>query len=108
MKRRGNIQNEPAFDPFPKAGLVKQFEPFIRKRAAQFCTAHPHLNREHVLIEAVKIALQAERAFKPGVASFPTYLIQRFRELHRLQDFEEKGRSSPIFRTAEDLAAEQA
>jgi len=27
----GNIKAESAYDPFPRSGLVKQFEPFIRK-----------------------------------------------------------------------------
>jgi hypothetical protein len=103
----GNIQDEPPYDPFPKTGLVKQYEPFVRNHVQRFCNAHPGLNREHVLFRAVEIALQAEKAFRAGVATFPTYLIHRLKELRRLQDEEEKGQSTPIFRTEQDIAAER-
>jgi hypothetical protein len=109
MKKRrpGNIHDDRPYDPFPKTGLVKQYEPFIRNHVQKFCNGYPGLNREYVLFRAIEIALQAEKAFKADVASFPTYLIHRLKELRRLQDEEDKGRSTPIFRTAEDLAAEK-
>jgi hypothetical protein len=37
----GNIKAEMAYDPFPKSGLVKQYEPLIRKRASEFCERYP-------------------------------------------------------------------
>src|SRR5262245_23133316 len=89
-------------------GLVKEHEDFIRRRADWFANAHPQLNRNHVLNEAVKISMQAEKAYKGDLASFKTYLTHRLKELHRLQELEDKGRSSEIFRTAEDLAGEEA
>ena len=104
---RGNIQDETPYDPFPKTGLVKQYEPFIRNYVQRFCNGYPGLNCEYVLFRAVEIALQAEKAFKADVATFPTYVIHRLKELRRLQDKEDKSRSTPIFRTAEDLAAER-
>jgi hypothetical protein len=83
-RRPGNIHDDRPYDPFPKTGLVKQYE--------------TGLDRECVLFEAVKIALQAEKAFKADIATFPTYLIHRFKELRRLQDAEDNARSTPIFR----------
>ena len=32
----GNIRAEEAYDPFPKTGLVKQYEPFIRDYVRKF------------------------------------------------------------------------
>lgn len=36
-RQRGNIKGDPAYDPFPKTGLVKDFEPYIRIVAVEFC-----------------------------------------------------------------------
>jgi hypothetical protein len=112
MKKRrpGNIKDERPYDPFPKTGLVKEHERDIRDYVRHFCKGYPGLNPEYALFRAVEIANQAEKAFKAGRgATFKTYLIRhRFKELRRLQDEEDKGQWSPIFRTEEDLAAEQA
>ena len=35
-KQTGNIKPEHQFDPFPKDGLTKQFEPFIRKEVEKY------------------------------------------------------------------------
>ena len=35
----GNIQDDPAYDPFPKSGLVKQYEQFIRDEADDSASA---------------------------------------------------------------------
>jgi hypothetical protein len=71
MKKRrpGNIQDARPYDPFPKTGLVKQYEPFIRNYVQNFCNGYPGLDREYVLFEAVKIAVQAEKAFKADIAT---------------------------------------
>ena len=61
-KHRGNIVAESRYDPFPKSGLVKQYEPFIRKQVGQFCKQYPRLNRPEVLCRAVELALAAEKA----------------------------------------------
>jgi len=44
----GNIQAEKAYDPFPKDGLVKQYEQFIRDNVYYFCRNNPGLNRQQV------------------------------------------------------------
>jgi len=43
----GNIKAESAYDPFPRSGLVKQFEPFIRKEVGKFCKLYPKLRRDN-------------------------------------------------------------
>jgi len=43
----GNIKAESAYDPFPRSGLVKQFEPFIRKEVGKFCKRYPKLRRDN-------------------------------------------------------------
>lgn len=35
-KSAGNIRAEATYDPFPKSGLVKQYEPFIRREVGEF------------------------------------------------------------------------
>ena len=39
----GNIQAEGVYDPFPRSGLVKQYERFIRKHVREFCAGYPGL-----------------------------------------------------------------
>jgi hypothetical protein len=38
-----NIKDDPAYDPFPKSGLVKQYEQFIRGAVDRFCKRYPEL-----------------------------------------------------------------
>ena len=66
---RGNIQNEPEYDPFPPTGLVREYEPFIRKRVTTFYRAYPAVSRREALAEAVKIAVEVEAKFKPELVS---------------------------------------
>jgi hypothetical protein len=40
----GNIKDDHAYDVFPKSGLVKQYEPFIRKTVSKFCSDAPGEN----------------------------------------------------------------
>jgi hypothetical protein len=70
----GNIKAESAYDPFPRSGLVKQFEPFIRKEVGKFCKRYPKLRRDDVLFEAIRLALTAEKKFNPklGYVDAPT------------------------------------
>ena len=103
-----NIKDDPAYDPFPKSGLVKQNESDIRDYVKDFCRHYPHLNPQGVLFRAVELAIAAEQAFKPGRASFKTYLAYRLKELHRLHDQEERHQGVGIYRTEEDLAHEKA
>jgi hypothetical protein len=55
-----NIKNDKAYDPFPKTGKVKEYEPFIRDWVAKFCEQYPLVHRDHALIEAVKLAIEFE------------------------------------------------
>jgi hypothetical protein len=65
LKRgRGNIKPELAYDPFPKAGLVKQYEPFIRKHVGEFCRRYPGLLRDDVLSEAIRNSVQSREALQ--------------------------------------------
>jgi len=50
-------------DPFPKSGLVKQYEPFIRKTVRVYCTKYPASDRWDILREAIFLALRAEEEF---------------------------------------------
>jgi hypothetical protein len=55
-----NIKPERVFNPFPPEGLVKAFEPFIRKEVEEYCKQYRHVPRTDMLIEAVRLAaLQA-------------------------------------------------
>jgi hypothetical protein len=86
----GNIKAENAYDAFSKSGLVKQYEPFIRTEVAEFCKKYPRLNREHILIEAVRLALDAEKKFKPELGyDFSTLLRHYLKGLHRFAEKEE-------------------
>ncbi len=105
----GNIKGDPAYDPFPKSGLVKQYEPFIRNYVHDFCKRYPGLNRQRVLFRAVEIALAAEKAFKPALGhSFATYAGHRLKELHRLHDEDETANSSPIHYADGELERDRA
>jgi hypothetical protein len=81
---------EPAYNPFPKTGLVKQFEPRIRNAVNKFCKNYPQLRRQDVLFRAVELAIAAERTFKPELGfSFATHADYRLKELHRLHEKQE-------------------
>jgi hypothetical protein len=98
-----------AYDPFPKTGLVKQHERFIRDEVDRFCRAYPRLRHQDVLFRAVELAIAAERTFKPELgANFKTHVTHRLKELHRLHDKQEQAEGVLIYRTDEDLAHEKA
>ena len=59
-KYAGNIKPEHQFDPFPKDGLTKQFEPFIRKEVEEYCQSYQHVPRPDMLGEAVRLSVAAE------------------------------------------------
>jgi hypothetical protein len=63
-RRPGNIKNDPLYDPFPKAGLVRQYELYIRKVVRQFAKAYPHILLQDLLFRAVELASAAEKTFK--------------------------------------------
>jgi hypothetical protein len=110
----GNIKDDSAYDPFPKTGLVKQFEPYIRNVVGEFAERYPRVSRQDLLARAVELAFAAEKTFKPELGnSFATHLggfarDGRLKELHRLHDKLERDDGVEIYRTAEDLAHEKA
>ena len=61
----GNIKDDPAYDPFPKSDLIKDYEPLIRDKVTNFCKQYPRANREHVLSEAVLLASKTLQKFRP-------------------------------------------
>src|SRR5262249_9032133 len=86
---RGNIKDEPEYDPFPPTGLVKQFEPKIRKEVREYHKQYPRLRYEELLIEAVKIAVNCEKRFDPKLGnSFWTLLVWHLKALHRFAEHE--------------------
>ena len=99
-KHTGNIKPERQFDPFPKNGLTKQFEPFIRKEVEKYCQSYQHVPRLDMLGEAVRLSIAAEARFEPtrGI-SFRTFVAYRLKELHR---FAERYDGSQRFRVYED------
>ena len=66
-KHIGNIKPEHQFDLFPKNGLTKQFEPFIRKEVEKYCQSYQHVPRLDMLGEAVRLSVAAEARFKPAL-----------------------------------------
>ena len=83
--KRGNIKDEPEYDPFPPTGLVREYEPFIRKRVTMFCKAYPAVRRREALAEAVKIAVEVEPKFKPELGyNFSTFLRWHLKSLKRI------------------------
>jgi hypothetical protein len=111
--REGNIKDD-VVDPFPKTGLVKQFEPYIRGVVGEFAKRYPRVRHQDFLFRAVELALAAEKTFKPELGnSFATHLCGfardgRLKELHRLYDKLKQDDGVEIYRTAEDLAHEQS
>lgn len=87
----GNIKADSSYDPFPKSGLVKQYEPFIRARVSKFCEQFPWISYDDVLIEAVRLAVQAAGHFNPDLGhDFTTLLRHYLKKLYAIQE-EEKG-----------------
>ena len=85
----GNIKDDPAYDPFPKSGPIKDYEPLIRDKVTNFCKQYPRANREHVLSEAVLLANKALQRFDPERGyKFGTLLILYLRGLPKM--FEEE------------------
>jgi hypothetical protein len=100
MKRRrkkykpleGNIEkNDPYYDPFPKTGPIKDYEPLIRDRVVKFCKLYPHARPANVLNEAVLLAQKALDKFDPARGwKFGTLLILYLRGLPKMFE-EERG-----------------
>ena len=50
----GNYKNDPAYNPFPKKGLIRDYELLIRDKVAKFCKRYPHVNRQECRAPAVR------------------------------------------------------
>ena len=98
-KQTGNIKPEHQFDPFPKDGLTKQFEPFIRKEVEKYCQSYQHVPRPDMLGEAVRLTVAAKSQFRPALGISSTFVAYRLRELQR---FAERHDRSQRFRVYED------
>lgn len=82
-RRGGNIKAEPAYDPFPKSGLVKQYEPFIRKWVGEYCKSFPQQRYDDVLIQVVGLAALAAQRFSPTLGyDFSTLLRHYFKKVY--------------------------
>jgi DNA-directed RNA polymerase specialized sigma subunit len=87
----GNIKTN-VYDPFPKSGLTKQYEPFIRQTVTEFCKQYPRANRQDLLIEAVRLATVAEAKFEPELGNdFSTFARHHLKGLHRYAQREGKA-----------------
>jgi hypothetical protein len=70
---------------FPRTGLVKQYEGFIRRRVRYFCIQHPQVDHDEALAEAIKIAVEVEKKFDPGRGyDFSTPLRHHLKGLYRI------------------------
>jgi hypothetical protein len=89
----GNIKSDPACDPFPKSGRVKQYEPFIRKKAGEWYKKYRWLRYDEILFELVQIAVKVEPKFKPERGyQFSRFLEPYFQRIHRLAEREARLR----------------
>jgi hypothetical protein len=66
--RPGNIKDDPAYNPFPKSGLVKQYEPYIRSVVGEFCRRYPDIRREDFLHRAIELNESSGHEMLAGVA----------------------------------------
>jgi len=109
--KRGNIEAKEAYDPFPKSGRVKEYEPFIRKWVTtRFCRRYPDVNPQEALCEAVKLAIEFEPKFKPeSGCDFSTPLRHRLKGLKRiLVDKEQKHSHRTVHATDAEVSEELA
>src|SRR5262249_21362714 len=98
-----NIKDEKAHDPFPKSGLVKQYEPKIRKEVREYAKQYPRLRYEELLAEAVKIAVNCEKRFNPELGnSFWTLLVHHLKNLHRFGQKEFSSWQMPVPKAQRD------
>src|SRR5262249_14004329 len=108
VKQRGNIKAEEVYDPFPKTGLVREYEPFIRKRVTMFCKAYPAVRRREALAEAVKIAVEVEPKFKPELGyNFSTFLRWHLKSLKRILVDKEQAYSKRLIHVPDGEVSEE-
>jgi DNA-directed RNA polymerase specialized sigma subunit len=93
----GNIKTKDAYDPFPRTGLVKQYEGFIRGEVRDYCKQYPNMRYEEMLAEAVKIAIDFEPKFRPETGyDFSTPLRHHLKGLHRFAQNEFSSWQIPV------------
>jgi hypothetical protein len=83
-KQRGNIAPTDGPDPFPRIGLTKQYEPFIRDYAGKIYRNWPGSRYEQILNDLVRLSVEAEPHHKPQKGKFGTLLFWRFKRITRL------------------------
>ena len=99
----GNIKVVKAYSPFPRTGLVKKYEPFIRNEVRDYCKQYPSVRYEEMLAEAVKIAVKFEPKFDPNLGNdFSTPLRWHLRELHRFAQKEFSCWQMPVSTTGRE------
>lgn len=96
-------------DPFPITGLTKQYERFTRKFVGEFCAEHPGAIYEHVLVDAVRISVEAETRFKRELGwDFSTFLRNHLLGLNRLYWNERRQIKTPTLGGDEPKGADEA
>jgi len=88
---------------YPKSGLVADHTAFIQKQASGIARRYG-LDPIEVESRAIAIAVAAERDYSPSFGSFKTYLLVRFKELHRV--YRETHLLVPTGITKADIKAE--
>ena len=77
----------PPCDLFPKTGLVKQYELYIRKWVANFCEGNPEVSYDETLRKAISIAWEVEQRFKPELGyDFTTPLRHALKALYKSEE----------------------
>jgi hypothetical protein len=108
-KRRGNIEPLDGPDPFPRTGLTKEYEPFIRGYAGKIFRNWPGSQYEEILNDLVRLSVAAERHHKPEKGKFGTLLFWRFKRITRLlRKSRQQLPGGPSKSTKEDLERERA
>jgi len=74
----------PPCDLFPETGLVKQYEPYIRKWVGNFCEGNPEASYDETLRKAIAIAWEVEQRFKHELGyDFTTPLRYALKALYK-------------------------
>ena len=85
-----NIEPAAEPDPWPRNGTAAKYKRFILKRIKPFLQNNRHLNRNEVIIDAIRITWEASKKFDPSRGlDFSTYLRHwlpnRLYDLHGIE-----------------------
>ena len=85
-----NIEPAAEPDPWPRNGAAAKYKRFILKRIRPFLQNNRHLNRNEVIIDAIRITWEASKKFDPSRGlDFSTYLRHwlpnRLYDLHGIE-----------------------